>query len=44
MALINLNDTTPAAPPGRQNIAWRADTEQPRNVSAHIPESLYTIT
>src|SRR5580692_5433303 len=37
MALINLNDTTPAAPSGFQNTKWQADTSSPRNVSAYIP-------
>src|SRR5258708_39926144 len=37
MALINLNDTTPAAPSGYQNTKWQADSSSPRNVSAYIP-------
>jgi hypothetical protein len=37
MALINLNDTTPAAPAGYQNAKWQADSSSPRNVSAYIP-------
>jgi hypothetical protein len=37
MALINLNDTTPAAPSGYQNAKWQADSSSPRNVSAYIP-------
>jgi hypothetical protein len=36
MALINLNDTTPAAPSGKVNIKWQADAGSPRNVSAHV--------
>jgi hypothetical protein len=36
MALINLNDTTPAAPAGKVNIKWQADGGSPRNVSAYI--------
>ena len=36
MALINLNDTTPAAPAGKVNIKWQADAGSPRNVSAYI--------
>ena len=39
MALINLNDTTPAAPSGYQNAKWQADSSSPRNVSAYIPGS-----
>ncbi len=35
--LINLNDTTPAAPTGRLNISWQADALTPRGVSANIP-------
>ena len=37
MALINLNDATPAAPSGFQNAKWQADSSSPRNVSAYIP-------
>jgi hypothetical protein len=37
MALIDLNDTTPAAPSGCQNAKWQADSSSPRNVSAYIP-------
>ena len=36
MALINLNDTTPAAPAGKTNVKWQADALSPRNVSAYI--------
>ena len=39
MALINLNDTTPAAPSGYQNAKWQADSSSPRNVSAYFPGS-----
>lgn len=34
-SVINLNDTTPAAPSGKQNVKWQADTNNPRNVSAY---------
>lgn len=39
--LINLNDTTPAAPSGKVNIKWQAgpvptDPTQPRQVSAYV--------
>ena len=37
MALINLNDTTPAAPSGYQNAKWQGDGSSPRDVSAYIP-------
>jgi len=36
MALINLNDATPAAPAGKTNVKWQADALSPRNVSAYI--------
>ena len=36
MALINLNDTTPAAPAGKVNVKWQADAGSPRNVSAYV--------
>jgi hypothetical protein len=36
MALINLNDTTPAAPAGKVNVKWQADALSPRNVSAYV--------
>lgn len=35
--VINLRDTTPPAPLGRQNVRWQADDQTPRNVSASIP-------
>ncbi|MHB8303364.1 MAG: hypothetical protein ACYDC6_11085 [Acidobacteriaceae bacterium] len=38
--IINLNNTTPAAPAGSQNVEWQADANDPRNVSAYIPEGL----
>lgn len=34
---INLNDTTPAASAGYQNVKWQADSDNPRNVSAYVP-------
>lgn len=34
---INLNDTTPAAPSGKVNVKWQADSNDPRNVSAYMP-------
>ena len=43
-SVINLNDTTPAAPAGRQNVKWQADQNNPRNVSAHIPQPFFTVT
>jgi hypothetical protein len=36
MAIINLNDTTPAAPTGKVNVKWQADASTPRNVSAYV--------
>jgi hypothetical protein len=36
MAIINLNDTTPAPPSGKVNVKWQADASTPRNVSAYI--------
>ena len=36
MAIINLNDTTPAAPTGKVNVKWQADANTPRNVSAYV--------
>lgn len=41
---IDLTNTTPAAPTGRQNVQWQGDAGTPRNVSANIPLPLYTIT
>lgn len=35
--VINLNDATPEAPSGQQNVSWQADTNSPRNVSAYDP-------
>lgn len=37
MAIINLNDTTPAAPAGKTNCKWQADSSAPRNVSVYMP-------
>jgi hypothetical protein len=37
MSIINLNDATPAAPAGKVNAKWQADTSTPRNVSAYVP-------
>ena len=34
--VINLSDTTPAAPAGRVNVHWLGDTNNPRNVSASV--------
>ncbi len=34
--IINLNNTTPAAPEGYTNVLWLADNQNPRNVSASI--------
>ena len=36
MAIINLNDTTPAAPSGKVNVKWQGDANTPRNVSAYV--------
>jgi hypothetical protein len=36
-SIINLNNTTPAAPTGQLNVLWQGDTNNPRNVSAAIP-------
>jgi hypothetical protein len=41
---INLNNATPAAPSGFQNVQWQGDASTPRNVSANIPRSTYPIT
>lgn len=35
--VINLNDSTPAAPSGQQNVKWQGDSSNPRNVSAYFP-------
>ena len=35
--LINLSNTTPAAPIGSQNVKWQSDASSPTNVSAYIP-------
>jgi hypothetical protein len=35
--IINLNDTTPAAPSGCENVKWQVDAGSPRNVSANLP-------
>src|SRR5476649_1546048 len=37
MSIIDLNDATPAAPAGKVNAKWQADTSTPRNVSAYVP-------
>lgn len=34
--LINLNNTTPAAPSNSQNVRWQADGSTPINVSANV--------
>ena len=34
--LINLNDTTPVAVAGGQNVKWQSDASSPTNVSAYI--------
>jgi hypothetical protein len=44
MAIINLNDSSPAAPAGRRNIKWQADSSAPRNVSAFVAPSYHTVT
>jgi hypothetical protein len=36
-AIINLNDATPAAPTGFENVKWQGDASNPRNVSANVP-------
>jgi hypothetical protein len=33
----NLNNSTPAAPAGCQNVKWQVDTSTPRNDSAYVP-------
>jgi hypothetical protein len=33
----NLNDNTPAAPTGERNVEFQADTLDPTNISAHLP-------
>ncbi len=33
----NLNNTTPAAPSGNQNVLWQSDSSTPRNDSAYVP-------
>ena len=39
LATANFNDALPAAPAGRQNVKWQADspTANPRDISAHMP-------
>lgn len=36
-SLINLNDTSPAAPNGMRNVKWQGDAAAVRNVSAYVP-------
>src|ERR1043166_2131859 len=38
MAVIDLNDSTPAAPAGNQNVKWQADApgSDPRHASAYV--------
>lgn len=40
MAVIDLNDTTPAAPSGKKNVLWQADAAgtDPRHASAYVPD------
>jgi hypothetical protein len=38
--IINLSDSTPAAPTGRVNVHWQADSSAPRNVSASVQSQL----
>jgi hypothetical protein len=35
----NLNDTTPSAPAGKQNVKWQTDGNTPRNDSANVPST-----
>lgn len=35
--IINLSNTTPAAPSGTQNVLWQGDANNPRNASAALP-------
>lgn len=36
-SIINLNNATPAASSGNQNLDWQADSNNPRNVSVQVP-------
>src|ERR1035437_710379 len=42
-SIINLDNTTPAAPPGYTNVMWRGDSSVPRNVSAYVPAASSSI-
>ena len=42
--VINLNDTTPAAPAGRVNVQWQGDSSNPRDVSANVAEGVGAIS
>jgi hypothetical protein len=35
----NLNNETPAAPSGKQNVQWQSDASLPRNDSANVPST-----
>lgn len=41
--MINLNDTTPAAPSGKANVKWQADSSNPENISAYMPPATATL-
>ncbi len=41
MSIVNLNDTTPAAPGGHTNVAWQISGD---NVSANVPNSVSPLT
>lgn len=46
--IINLNDTTPAAPAGAVNVKWQADpvpalASTPRNVSAYVQNAPFVM-
>ena len=36
--VINLNDSTPAAPAGKKNVKWQGDALDPRDVSAYVDD------
>ena len=42
-SIINLDNTTPAAPPGYTNVMWQGDSSVPRNVSAYVPAASSSI-
>jgi hypothetical protein len=37
--ILNLNNSTPAAPGGNTNVTWQFDTSNPINVSGYVPAS-----